>query len=162
MENLISLETDVDGPMVFKNTARAEGKGIQFEIEKNGPLGLEAGFHIHTRKWTAMRKISVSKISPRHLAKLNIFGPLIENKLSAGFELQYVSPQQNLNTTSDGGYTLINTTFLSDRIIGNLDLSFSIYNLLDKKYSNPASREHIQSDIGQDGRAFRFKATYRF
>ncbi len=162
VENLISLETDVDGLMVFKNTARAEGKGIQFEIEKKWPVGIGGRFSYSYQEVGSNEENISFKNFPRHLAKLNIFSPLIKNKLSAGFELQYVSPQQNLNTTSDGGYTLINTTFLSDRIIGNLDLSFSIYNLLDKKYSNPASREHIQSDIGQDGRAFRFKATYRF
>ncbi len=162
VEDLISLETDGDGVMVFRNTAQADGKGIQFEVEKKWPAGIGGRFSYSFQEVGSNEEDISFRNFPRHLAKLNIFTPLIKNKLSAGFELQYVSPRQNLDMNYDGGYTLINATFLSDRIFGNLDLSFSIYNVLDKKYSDPASREHIQSDIGQDGRVFRLKATYRF
>ncbi len=162
VDNLISLQTDSDGLLVFRNTSRAEGKGARFEIEKKWPVGIGGRFSYSYQDVSSSDASVNFRNYPRHLAKLNMFGPLIKDWLSTGLEFLYASPQQNLNSTWDGGYTTINVTFLSEKIFGHLDLSFSIYNILDKSYSNPGSREHLQSDIGQDGRTFRLKATYRF
>ena len=148
--------------MMFRNAARAEGKGARFEIEKKWAVGIGGRFSYSYQEVSSNDESVNFGNFPKHLAKLNMFGPLIRDWLSTGLELQYASPRQNLNSTWDGGYALINATLLSEKIFGHLDLSFSIYNILDKKYSDPGSREHVQSDIGQDGRTFRFKATYRF
>jgi iron complex outermembrane receptor protein len=43
-----------------------------------------------------------------------------------------------------------------------LRLTASVYNLFDKKFSDPASLAHRQETIEQDGRIFRFKLTYLF
>jgi len=48
------------------------------------------------------------------------------------------------------------------RLLKNLDLSASVYNLFDKKYGDPGGAEHLQDIIDQDGRTFRVKLTYRF
>lgn len=162
VDHLISLKTDTDGFLTFQNTGKAEGKGVQFELEKKWAYGVSGRFsysyqHVNSHE----DDIDFSNF-PKHLVKLNIYTPVIKNWLGASVEARYASSQQNLDNTCDGGYTVINTTLLSEKILGNLDLSFSIYNLLDKKYSNPASREHRESDLEQDGRVFRFKATYRF
>ncbi|MHB8110447.1 MAG: TonB-dependent receptor plug domain-containing protein [Syntrophorhabdaceae bacterium] len=162
VDNLISLQTGADGLMVFNNAGRADGKGVQFEIEKKWVYGVSGRLSYSYQEVNSHEDDIDFSNFPKHLAKINIFTPVIKDWLGASLEARYASSRQNLNTTSDGGYTIINTTLLSEKIRGNLDLSFSIYNVLDKKYSNPASREHIQSDLEQDGRVFRFKATYRF
>jgi len=162
VKNLISQQSDAAGLMVFANTGRAEGKGIQFEMERKWPNGFSGKFSYSFQEVTSNQDGVGFANFPKHLAKFNAFGPIIRNWLGAGLEIQYASSQKNLNSTSDGGYTLVNATLLAEKIFRNLDLSFSVYNVLDKKYSNPASREHVQSDIEQDGRTFRLKATYRF
>jgi outer membrane receptor protein involved in Fe transport len=43
-----------------------------------------------------------------------------------------------------------------------MDLSFSAYNLLDKKYYDPAPVGFTQDQIQQDGRSLRAKVTVRF
>jgi len=43
-----------------------------------------------------------------------------------------------------------------------LDLSASVYNLFDKSYQDPASLDHLQDSLVQDGRTFRVTARYRF
>jgi iron complex outermembrane receptor protein len=109
--------------------------------------------------------------SPMHMLKLNASVPLWEDKVFAGLEAQYTSRSQtiyyipNTGSASGGyipGYTVINLTIFSQNLVKNLDLSASIYNLLDKTYAEPASQFHLQNAIQQDGRAFQVKLTYRF
>jgi outer membrane receptor protein involved in Fe transport len=42
------------------------------------------------------------------------------------------------------------------------DLSASVYNLLDKRYSDPASGANLQQSIPQDGRNFRVQMMWNF
>jgi len=44
----------------------------------------------------------------------------------------------------------------------NFEASVSVYNLFDYRYGDPASLEHVQDVIQQDGRNFRLKLSYRF
>lgn len=161
-DNLITQQRDTDGLMIFNNVGKADGKGVQFEIERKWSSGIGGRLSYSFQEVKSDEEGVDFGNFPKHLVKFNVFAPIIKEKLSTGVEVQYASSQRNLNGTCDGGYTLVNATFMSEKIVGNLDLSFSVYNVFDKKYSNAASREHIQSDIQQDGRAFRLKATYRF
>ena len=61
-----------------------------------------------------------------------------------------------------GGFLLANWTLLSKQISKNMDVSLSIYNLFDSKYSYPGGPEHLENSILQDGRTFRLKIVYRF
>ncbi len=51
---------------------------------------------------------------------------------------------------------------LGERIAGKAELSASIYNLFDTRYSDPGGQEHVQDLIAQDGRSYRLKLSYRF
>jgi iron complex outermembrane receptor protein len=57
---------------------------------------------------------------------------------------------------------VVNFTLLSRELIKNLEASVSIYNALDRRYGDPATRFHRQDVIEQDGRSFRVKLVYRF
>ena len=113
--------------------------------------------------------------SPNHLLKFNLSVPLVKDKVFAGVEFRYASNRRTLHNTTDssgqpltvqgedaGSYGLVNLTLFSQNLIKNLELSASVYNLLDRRYGDPASRFHIQDTIEQDGRGFRVKVTYRF
>jgi outer membrane receptor for ferrienterochelin and colicins len=47
-------------------------------------------------------------------------------------------------------------------LLKGLEMSASVYNLLDETYDDPSTPFHRQDAIEQDGRAFRLKLTYRF
>lgn len=108
--------------------------------------------------------------SPLHLIKFNASAPLLRDKLFAGLEVQFTSKRHTVYeafpTTVAGadvpGYAVVNFTLFSRNLVKNLEVSASIYNLLDKTYYVPASRFHLQNAIQQDGRTFRVKLTYRF
>jgi iron complex outermembrane receptor protein len=110
--------------------------------------------------------------SPEHLLKLNLSVPVIREKLFASLEFQYVSSRhtvytdQNTAATLPGvdtpGFPTLNFTLFSKEIVKNLEVSASVYNLLDQSYSDPATQGHLQDQIPQDGRSFRLKLAYRF
>lgn len=113
--------------------------------------------------------------SPTHLIKLNLSVPLVGDKLFAGAEFQYTSTRLSLHNTTDAsgqpltvqgvdaaGYGILNLTLFSQNFVKNLEFSASLYNVFDRKYSDPASHFHQQDTIEQDGRSFRVKLTYRF
>ncbi|MGO8765024.1 MAG: TonB-dependent receptor plug domain-containing protein [Limisphaerales bacterium] len=105
--------------------------------------------------------------SPMHMLKFNASVPLYPDKIFAGLEVQYTSRSQTVTYTDASGgyvpgYTVVNFTLFSQNLIKNLELSASVYNLLDKTYYEPASQLHLQNAIQQDGRTFWLKLTYRF
>jgi iron complex outermembrane receptor protein len=113
--------------------------------------------------------------SPTHLIKLNVSVPVIPDKLFAGLEFQYTSDRHALDTISGlggtpitvqgvqaGGFAVVNFTLFSHNLLKNLDISASVYNLLDRHYADPATLYHLQETIPQDGRSFRLNVTYRF
>ncbi|MGH7950848.1 MAG: TonB-dependent receptor plug domain-containing protein [Limisphaerales bacterium] len=108
--------------------------------------------------------------SPMHLVKCDVSAPLWRDKIFAGLEFQYISSSHTVYTDAFGtqsgvdapGFAIINFTLFSQNLLKNLDVSASIYNLLNNKYDVPATRFHEQSVIQQDGITFRLKATYHF
>ena len=109
--------------------------------------------------------------SPTHLVKFNASVPVLPEKIFAGLEVQYTSGSHTVFTDLSGdtlpgpdapGYAIVNLTLFSQNLLKNLEVSASIYNLLDTTYYEPASLFHLQNVIQQDGRAFRVKLTYRF
>ncbi len=109
------------------------------------------------------------------MVKFDVVTPLIGDKLSAGLEFQYTSRRDSLSTITGpggqpitvqgvqaGGFAVVNFTLFSHDLVKNLEMSASIYNLLDCHYSDPASQFHVQDIIEQDGRSYRFNLTYHF
>jgi len=59
-------------------------------------------------------------------------------------------------------FVVVNFTLYSHDLVKNLDVSASVYSLLNDKYDEPATRFHLQNVIPQDGTTFRVKLTYHF
>jgi iron complex outermembrane receptor protein len=76
--------------------------------------------------------------------------------------MQYLGDRSTLTNRTADGFLLTNLTVVSEQFRNRFDLSFSIYNLFDRKYANPGSAENLQDVIPQDGRTFRLKLTYHF
>jgi iron complex outermembrane receptor protein len=55
-----------------------------------------------------------------------------------------------------------NLTLLARELRPGLEISASVYNLLDRRYGYAGAPEHLQAVIPQDGRVFLAKLTYRF
>jgi iron complex outermembrane receptor protein len=150
----------------------AETKGVELALEGFWPSGIRGRA---SYSFQATRDNSAGwdvPDSPNHLLKLNLSMPLVGDKVFAGVEFQYVSNRRSLHSPPDqpitvqgedaGGFGIVNLTLFSQKLVKNLEFSASVYNVLDRQYGDPASRFHTQDIIGQDGRSFRLKLTYRF
>lgn len=153
----------------------ANTRGMEIALESFWPSG------IWSRASYSLQQTRNSSVgwdmpdSPNHMVKLNLSVPIVKDKLFAGVEFRYDSERYSLHNTTDSSgqpitvlgedaasYGIVNLTLYSQNLVKNLEFSATIYNLLDRKYSDPASRFHTQDLIEQDGRSFRLKATYRF
>ena len=163
IDDLISLETDAaDGLDVFRNIERLETKGVELELEKEWDNGLK-GLMSYTYQETENKQTDEAVTnSPRHLAKANLMVPLLKDKIFAGLEEQYVSKRKLLNGSDTGSAFITNLTFSAQNFIKGLEVFLSVYNLFGQTYADPASREHRQGAIEQDGFGFRLKTVYRF
>jgi iron complex outermembrane receptor protein len=87
---------------------------------------------------------------------------LYDDKVFAGIEVLLLSERETIRQTTLPGYGIINLTLFSHELIEGLEISASVYNLLDREFDDPATSFHRQESIEQDGRVFRAKLTYRF
>lgn len=161
--------------IVFENgnfgNINAETKGLEFALEGNWANGLRGRASYTLQQAHDLSKNENLPDSPENLLKLNLTAPLIKEKLFASLEVQYTSQRHTLFTTGTGttlpgldvgSYSTVNFTLFSQNLLKNLDVSASIYNVFDEQHADPATTAHLQSQIAQNGRSFRFKLTYRF
>ncbi len=163
IENLIALTTDpADELLILANVgdAKATGGELQFEGRwDNGWAGsISYSYQYAENKSTGERMIN----SPLNMVKANIMIPLLEDQLMAALEAQYESGRKTLNDDKTDDIFFTNLTLLSRDMIKGVTLSASIYNLFDQDYAYPASEEHYQDSIEQDGRTFWIKVDYAF
>lgn len=163
VKNLIFLDIDpIDDLQVFRNIGRAELRGGELELNKKWDNGLNG--RISYSYQDAKDATSGKRLpnSARHLVKLNLVIPVLEDKLFLGIEEQYTSRKKTLAGSSTGDFFVTNVTLFSHNLLKNLEFSGSVYNLFNSRYFVPAGAEHLQNSIEQDGRSFRVKATWRF
>ena len=162
-----SLNPDEDPPNQNINAGTNKAWGVEFEAEKLWDYGsrLRASY-----TWTNAYDASNSQQlvnSPSNLFKLNFSTPLFGHWLRAGAEAQYTSGRKGRGGTHTAGYPLFNLTLTSgDKLfkgpLEGLEISGSIYNLLNREYANVASDEFAQHFIPQNGRNLRLVFSYRF
>jgi outer membrane receptor for ferrienterochelin and colicins len=171
IEDLIRFNSEA-GHQQYENLSGADAKGVELSLDTFWASGVRgrASYTFEETRDTSTGEVLAD--SPQHLAKLNLSVPLWKDKIFAGLEFQYVSgritTQLNpLTGTAEagaeaGGYGVVNLTLFSQNLAKGLDVSASIYNLLDRRYNDTSTPIHVQNVIPQDGRTFRVKLTYRF
>ncbi len=160
IKDLINLRKDpADGLLFFDNIDRVKSQGIEFELQGkyNGFSGIFSYSYQETRDVRTDRLLSNS---PLHLAKIHLSLPVYKTKVFASLEMIYNSKRKTLTDEYTPSFLLTNLTLYSGELLKNLEVSMGIYNLFDKRYYYPASEEHLQSTIAQDGRLFKVKVVY--
>jgi outer membrane receptor for ferrienterochelin and colicins len=163
IKNLIHYQQDpASGLFSFANVDSVRAEGAEFEVDAQWASGLRgrASYaYTCTQDATTGQRLSNS---PEHLGQLQLSVPLWRDKLFASMELEAMSDRQTVGGNTVGPVWLVNATLFSQKIAKGLEVSASVYNLLDRRYSDPVSPDFTQDSIQQDGRQFRLKLTYRF
>lgn len=159
---LVNDLIDQQPDFTFRNVGNAEATGVELDLDGRFASWLEGRLSYSYQQVRDETTNTPLSNSPHHLVKLNLNTPLLDNRLVAGFEVQYVSDRRTLSGAVIDGYTLVNFTLLGRRWIKGMEFSASVYNLLDQRYADPAGIEHFMDVIPQDGRGFRVKVQYEF
>ncbi|MEC5406053.1 TonB-dependent receptor [Paraburkholderia sp. MPAMCS5] len=158
--DLITATLSDSGLYIFRNTHRANARGAELAYQQNlagARLRASYSYQIAHDSDTGV----ALQNSPRHLAKANLAAPFFSNALMTGLEMQCTSSRLAVHGEA-GGYCLTNLTLDTRRLIRGADLSFSIYNLTDKRYADPVGPGFIQETVAQQSRTFLVKAVYGF
>ena len=138
------------------------GRGGEIEAQAQWDNGVQGRVSFtHTRaedKATGQRLSN----SPERLGKLAVSVPFWKENTVASLELQSMSERRTVRGGRVSGATLANVTLLSGDLVQGLEVSASIYNLLDRTYSDPVATDFLQDSIEQDGRTLRIKVIARF
>jgi iron complex outermembrane receptor protein len=163
IRDLITQEEDAStGDYRYYNTVDADVRGAEIELAGHWAGGLRGAVSYGLADAVDNETGAVFANSPRHMAKLGLVVPLYAEKVFAGFEAQAMSSRYTVKADDEGGFVVVNATLYSREILRNLEVSASVYNLLDARYADPAGPDFAQGAIAQDGRSFRVKVTYRF
>ena len=163
IKNLITQQLDpADGLMVFVNQGKVDGRGVELgtDLKWNDIFSTRLSYSYQQAKNTQSGTRRVN--SPAHMGKAQVLGSLLQDRLSAGLELQYMSPRSTVAGGQTPAYTIGNLTLIGQHLVKGMELRASIYNLLDKTYSDPAGVEHTQQSIPQAGRNYHLAVSYTF
>lgn len=163
VRNLIDLTLDpADGMQFYRNVGKVDAQGVELEVDGRWASWLEGrGSYAYQHSENAVTGETLTN-SPRHLLKVNLSTPVMSDRILAGIEVQSMSRRLTVAGSNAGGATVANLTLLGRRWARGLEVSASVYNLFDRKYSDPVSDSHVQDAIPQDGRSWRVKASYEF
>jgi outer membrane receptor protein involved in Fe transport len=160
IDGLISAAVDPnDGKTFLANNDSIRGQGVELQLDGKLNNGIEGRTSYSYEDDNTNGQLGNL---PRHLAKLNLTVPLARRRLLAGWESQYTSSRTTLAGNQLGGFMLSNLTLSSRKLDRHIDLSLSLHNLFDKRYSVPGGYEHLQDALQQDGRSFRIKVGFKF
>jgi outer membrane receptor protein involved in Fe transport len=151
----------LSGVFVFQNVDQARARGVELAYEQN--LGSIAKIRA-SYSWQLARDSATGAVlqnSPRHLGKLNVIVPLFRHAARMGAELRCESARL-AEMGSAAGYCIGNVTIGSSRLVPHADVSFSIYNVTNKSYTDPAGPNFTQDVIPQQSRTFLLKLVYGF
>ena len=164
-EHLITLQPDLNsGELIYANAGGVQATGTEIVFTGRSSSGLQgsASLSFVSGKDRSPGDHALSN-SPSQMAKINLGIPLARKQLLAGIEAQYLGPRGTLAGNRVGAFQVFNVTLLSHVFSEqHADVSASLYNILDKRYSDPARPEDPEDTIEQDGRNFRIAVTLRF
>lgn len=164
IDDLITLvSVPSDGHFQYQNAGTAQATGIDVEVigrAVNGVQGKASLDYVDGHN-DGVGSLPLDN-SPRHMAKLNLIVPLAHQQLFASVEGQFLGRRLTLLQDSLSSYQVFNFTLLGHALGRHMDVSGSIFNVMDKKYVDPGRPEDPEDAIQQDGRSFRVKITGRF
>jgi outer membrane receptor for ferrienterochelin and colicins len=163
IRSLISQQVDpANGNAFFTNAGSLDLRGLDFELKRKLPGGLEGTVSYSFQDVTNPSVPMPVANSPRHLFQASLIAPLIKQKLFASMDLQYVSKRATLSGQYSPAYFAPNLTLFSRDVLKGWEFSASLYNAFNHKYADAAGNGLVENVLSQDGRNFRIKVGYRF
>jgi iron complex outermembrane receptor protein len=162
IRHLINQQIDPNGEAFFANTGSLNLRGLDFAVSRSVPGGLEGRLSYSFQDATDTTTRMAVTNSPKHLIQASLSVPVVQHKVFASMDLQYVSKRATLAGPYSGAYVVPNFTLFRRSVSDNWELSASLYNAFNRRYADPVGNGLAENEIVQDGRTFRIKVGYRF
>lgn len=156
MRDLIDQATDSSGVIRFTNQNQVRAQGVELDAENQWTGGYRLRGSIAWQQ-SQLENGTTLVNSPRLMGKL-VFGLPVAVGWTASGEVIGMSSRRGDNGPVPG-YGIVNLSLSSTPVARLGQFSVSIYNLGDRRYSDPTSTTLIQRAIQQDGRQFRLNWT---
>lgn len=150
VSRLIELAANAEDELSFGNEGRVLARGLELEAEYRSAGVQFLGSYAVQRTRSRDTDEELTN-SPRHVAKLRFGTEGLTIGSTFAAELQAVSARGTIQGDRVAGYRVVNVNYVQP-VDERLALTVTIRNLFDAAYADPASAEHRQSAIPQDGR----------
>ena len=163
INDLVTLVTDPDDDLlIFRNVEEIEAMGVELGLEGRINPGIKGRISYAFVETEDKGSGEILTNSPKHLAKLNLIAPVVQERLYAAAEVQYMSERMTLTGNNTDDFVVMNLNFSARLLENRAKASFGVFNIFDQEYFDPASEEHIQEMILQNGRTFRATLTLSY
>ena len=163
ISSLIEQQTDPqNGLLIYQNSGNVRSRGLGFELAGKTAHEIEGKLSYTFQKTKDAATGMPLTNSPPQLAKMGIIAPILRDRLTIGIEAQYTDPRKTYVGTFAGRYAVANFTASTREFAGGFRMSASVYNVFNRRYSDPAGSEIAEPALIQNGRDFRVQITRAF
>jgi iron complex outermembrane receptor protein len=152
LAGLIELVTTESGLFQSQNISRARANGVEFEIRSRPAWWLEASASLSVQRARNQTLGQTLVNSPGRIAHFHAAVPLARNRLTISSALRYVGSRVAADRGRVPGMFIADATAATHRLHRDLDFVFGVRNLLDRRYSDPLSPEHLSRELPLPGR----------
>ncbi len=165
IDKLIEQVSEAEsGLLQFQNVDQVKAQGLELEAEYHWDNSARLRLSLDLLQTQNAQGKQLSN-SPQAVGKFLASLPLPWMGLRLGAEGQWLASRETDAGSRAASYGVVNLTLLRPVVHGGWQLSVSLFNLFDKKFSDPAAPDlgvPGRDRFAQDGRTFRAKAVYSF
>ncbi len=163
-DNLIEQVVEAESRLLqYQNVGAVNARGVELEAEHQWENGARLRASLDLQRTRDAQGTQLTN-SPRSQVKVNFSSPLPWRSLRLGAEGQWMSSRKT-DAGAVASHGVVNLTLSRPRPADGWEVSASVFNLFDRRYSDPAALDIAvpsRDRIEQDGRTFRIKAVYHF
>ena len=160
--SLITLAPDPSGflGITYVNKGRVRAKGLEIETQMRLYGGVQVLGSYALQQATDQDSHETLTNSPRHMLKGRVSMRGLTEHASIAVETTYISSR---TTLADNRVTpaMLATITMIQPIGQSVELFGTIRNAFNEQYADPASNQHLQDTIPQNGRTFRIGLSWR-
>lgn len=162
MSDVIELAARQDRLLSYTNRSGVQAAGASVEATWVSRGGLQLrGSATYQRAHDVATGQTLSDLPPQQY-KLALTSPTPVQGLTVGLNLVRVGDRRAVGGGSAEAYQRVNTRLSYAPPGSAWDAAFTVYNLLNTHYADPAGPEHRQSLLAQDGRSWALQVGRRF
>lgn len=142
------------------SNAQIDATGFEVGVERRQPGGTQTSVSYAWQQTTDSVLSAVHGAMGRHLTKLSVGVPILANRLSTAFELQYHDLVGPMLQDDRRDFLIGNLTFANGELLPDTNLSFGVHNVFDVREDQFGPQ--LIPFLPQDGRSLRLDLKRQF